>query len=237
MLKGDVCVESPEFMFLHAANLLNLTQLVAFGDELCGLFSFNRQSERGFIRRKEPLTTKLRLGQFLQKAKGCRGRAPALKALKYVTERSASPMEVFDEMTMCLPYLYRGYNLPEPRMNWRIDLNFKAVRIAKRQFCFLDLGYPEYHLDIEHHGKLNHSSDEDKASDRARVNGLKEMGFEVIELTSDQVGDLQAYEYIIERIAKILGRRLRKDQMGKTPKRLMLRKTLFAWNDSYGAIR
>ena len=31
-------VESPEFMFLHAASILDLPELIALGDELCGVF-------------------------------------------------------------------------------------------------------------------------------------------------------------------------------------------------------
>lgn len=237
-LQPHVFIESPEFMFLHAARTLNMIQLIAFGDELCGLYSFDRRQRRGFSKRKYPLTTKAKIGQLFQKvSSSCHGKGLALKALQYVIERSASPMETFDELTMCLPYRYGGYNLLEPKMNHRVDLSPKAARIAKREKCFLDMGYPDYDLDVEHHGKLDHSSNEGKASDRARVNALQEMGLEVIELTADQVGDLFAYEYIIERIARIMGRRLRKNQLGATPQRLELRRTLYAWNRSYGAIR
>ena len=236
-LQPGLRVETPEFMFLQAATLLDLVQLIAFGDELCGLYSFDRRQERGFTKRKQPLTTKSRLERFLKMAANCHGRALAEKALRYVVERSASPMETLDEMTMCLPYRYGGYNLLTPIMNHRIDLTPKAARIAKQVKCYLDMGYLDFYLDVEHHGKLDHSTDEDKSSDRARVNALKEMGFEVIELTIDQVGDLFAYEYIIERIAGIIGRRLRKEHMGATSERLKLRCALFDWNSSYGAIR
>ena len=115
-------------------------------------------------------------------------------------------------------------------------MSSRAARIAKRKKCYLDMGYSKYALDVEHHGKLDHSTDEEKDSDRDRVNGLKEMGLEVIELTSNEVGDLFVYEYIIQRIAGIMGKRLRKDKLGATPERLKLRRELSEWNHSSGAI-
>jgi very-short-patch-repair endonuclease len=92
-------------------------------------------------------------------------------------------------------------------------------------------------VDIEHHGRHDHSSIEENDSDRDRVNGLKEMGFEVIELTSSEVNDLYVYECIIERIAKLLGKKLDKSKFGPTPARVRLRKELTVWNRSSGKIR
>ena len=99
------------------------------------------------------------------------------------------------------------------------------------------MSYKDYPLDIEHHGKLDHSSDAEKESDFARVSGLKEMGYEVIELTYAQVADLFAYEYIIQRIARLLGKRIRKYALGATPARIRLRREVREWNSSSGRIR
>lgn len=236
-LKDHVYVESPEFMFLHAATVLEQAQLIAFGDELCGLYSFDAKAKRGSVKRKVPLTTKSKIEQLLSKAIGCIGRKQALQALPFVIEGSASPMETFDQMTMCLPYRRGGYGLWLPQMNYEVVLSAAAARIARRNKCYLDMGYPNFHLDVEHHGKYDHDDEADKASDRARVNGLKEMGYEVVELTSDQVFDLFAYETIIKRLAGIMGKRLNTRHLGATPKRQELRKALCEWNDSSGRIR
>lgn len=236
-LNESVFVESPAFMFLHAATVLEPPKLIAFGDELCGLYSFDKFEERGFRKRKQPLVTKAQIESFLERAQGCRGVKDAVKALSYVVERSASPMETFDEMTMCLPCRRGGYAMYVPVMNQRIELSPRAARVARRNKCFLDMGYLEHNLDVEHHGKLDHSSDEERESDRERVAGLREMGIEVIELTYREVDDLVAYEIIVQRIAKIIGKRLRPADLGPTPARLELRKALFDWNKSSGRIR
>ena len=67
-LSSNVYIESPEFMFLHAASILEFSQLIAFGDELCGHYSFDRREKRGFRTRSQPLTSKDSLGQFLELA-------------------------------------------------------------------------------------------------------------------------------------------------------------------------
>ena len=236
-LSPHVYVESPAFMFLHAAQILSPSALIAFGDELCGLYSFDRREERGFRKRTAPLLSKLALERYLLQAKRCRGHEMCKNVLPHIIERSASPMETFDEMTTCLPYRKGGYGILQPAMNVGVPLSSRAARIAKRKTVYLDMGYVTKSLDIEHHGKLDHSSDEDKASDRARVNALAEMGFEVVELTADQVSDLYAYEYIVERIARKLGKRLDKRAMGATPQRVALRQAIFDWNRSSGKIR
>ena len=235
-LGNSVFVESPPFMFLAAASILSPAKLIAFGCELCGLYSFDNTQKRGFRKRKKPLTSVSRIRQYLDGAKGCHGRNNALSALAHVVDNSASPMETFDAMCMYLPYRLGGYCLVRPLMNYEVRLNDRAARIALRGTCYLDMGYPKAHLDVEHHGKLDHSDPEDQASDRARVNALKEMGFEVIELTN-QVDDVIAFEYIIQRIARLLGKRIRKEYLGATKPRIALRRELREWNRSSGRIR
>ena len=89
---------------------------------------------------------------------------------------------------------------------------------------------------MEHLGGHDHSLDEDALADRARVAALKEMGFEVVELTSDLVSSLDAFEVITMRLASLLNKRIRKENLGPTVERLALRRELRAWNASYGSI-
>lgn len=236
-LDANALVASPSFMFLMAASLISTAQLIAFGCELCGLYSFDETARRGFRKRTIPLVTIEQLQLFLAGAQGCRGYVKAMAALPHILERSASPMETFDALAFCLPYRLGGYCLEKPLMNYEVPLTPRAARIAKRGKCFADMCYPEIKLDIEHHGKLDHSSPEDEVSDRARVNALKEIGYEVIELTKDQVNDLIAFEYIAQRIAKLIGKRLKREQLGATPARLAFRREVFGWNLSGGRLR
>ena len=114
--------------------------LDAFGNELCGLYSFDRKEDRGFRKRSVPLTTTEKLDAYLEHAKECRGHRRALAALAQMVDRSASPMETFDEMAMCLPYRLGGYGIPKFLMNAQIPLTPRAKRIAQRETCYLDMG-------------------------------------------------------------------------------------------------
>ena len=235
-LNEHVFVASPEFVFLNAAHCLDIVSLIALGDELCGLYSFDRRVERGIRMRAKPITSSEKLKQFIALAEGCRGCKAARKALPHIVDRSASPMETFDQMTMCLPYRLGGYSLTHPLMNSPVHLSSNAARIAGRGTCVADMLWMAAMLDVEHHGKHDHSTEERALSDRARVNGLKEMGYEVIELTAAQVNNLETYELIVLRIAKLIGKRIRPDQLGATKARLALRRTLRHWNESHGSI-
>lgn len=236
-LGNHVYVASPEFVFLGAASLLAPAPLIALGDELCGVYGFNKAAERGFRSRAMSLTSTEKLRHYLKGAAGMSGVDKAERALQHVVDGSASPMETFDEMAMCLPYRLGGYCLPPFAMNYEVKLSPKAARIALRKTCYADMCRPEVPLDVEHHGKHDHSSPQDVASDRARVNALKEMGYEVVELTSEQVNDVEAFDYIVQRIAKLMGKRLDPTKLGKTPARLELHATLVRWNRTYGRIR
>ena len=85
-----------------------------------------------------------------------------------------------------------------------------------------------------HQGEHDHSSDVGYNADRARINALKEMGFDVIEVTSGQVGDLMAFEALVMRIARATGKRVDASKLGPIPSRLELRRELFSWNRAGG---
>ena len=236
-LNSHVYIESPEFVFLSAANVLNLPQLIALGDELCGHYGFDSHEERGFRKRCTPLTTPEGLRKYLLNARGCPGIKKATLALSHIVSKSASPMETYDEALISLPVRMGGYGLKRPEMNRQVRLTKEAARIAMKNEVYLDISWPDINLDVEHHGKHDHSLPVDIDADRARVNALGEMGYEVIELTKKQVDDVVAFEYIVLRIAKRIGQRIRKDALGYKPERLALRKELSQWNRSYGKVR
>ncbi len=234
---GDVLICAPEFCYLQAAYGLSVIELIAFGCELCGVYSFDKHSERGMRQREVPLTTRDKLAAYLERAKGCRGRKKACKALRFVVDGSASPMETYDVMCLCLPYRYGGYGLVYPEVNGEIELDDRAARIAGEDRVRGDLLWRDAHFDLEHQGAYDHSDTERYYRDRARKNGLREMGIEVYELTARQVDDLRSFELVALRIAGLLGKRIPSDNLGATTGRMALRRALKEWNSSYGKLR
>ncbi len=233
-LDAGLWVASPCFDFIALAATVALSDLIAFGNELCGRYGFDADSPRGFRSRQVPLVSKKELASYLDASSGRRGIQRARKALPFIVEGAASPMESLVQMLLCLPYRLGGYNLPVPHLNLPIDLNSQAAVIARRHHCVADLCYPHVKLDIEYHGRFDHSGSSEFDSDRARVNGLREMGYDVIELTSGQVRDFDCFESVALQIAKRLGCRIRGQYRGALRPRIELRQRLFGWNARNG---
>ena len=231
---NGVLVPSPAFTFLQMASACSLPELIAYGDELCGLYSFDPSSKRGLRERLVPLATHQELSRYAQESDFVRGSRLAQRALEYVVEGSASPMETGDEMFICLPVRLGGYACPQLALNHRVDLDEHAQVIGKRAFCRADLCYPKIKLDLEHLGWYDHNGSDAFDDDRARVNALRAMGYEVIELTGKQVGDLRAFEEIVLYVARRVGKRIPKSALGATPARLALRDAVFGWNRRFG---
>lgn len=236
-LTDSVYVASPEFIFLGASSLLGIHKLIALGDELCGFYSFDKRQPRGFRKRIVPLTSMQDIAVYLDRAPGCLGIQQARLAISHVVDCSASPMESFDEMALCLPFRLGGYGVCRPLMNFPIKLSKKAAHVAGQDKCYGDMCWPHEYLDIEHQGEMDHGQGQRAIADRARINAIKEMGYEVIELTAQQVYDSESFEVLVLQAARKLKRRIRKKYLGETDARTEMREAIRSWNGSYGRIR
>ena len=225
---------SPCFTFLRFASELSLVELIAYGDELCGLYSFDQACPRGMRQREFPLVTLKQLQAYIESAAGCPGYQKARRALSFLVENSGSPMETFDEMCLCLPYRLGGYGLRIPLVNYEILVESEALQLAGRSTCVADLLWKDERLVIEHQGDYDHNSSSSFASDRGRIDALISMGYKVLELTWKQSCDLVAFEAVAKAVAAHLGKRLKKQHLGPTVQRLELRSGLLAWRHGYG---
>lgn len=230
----DVSVSSPCFTFLQMARHLSLAELIAYGNELCGNYSFDGSKPRGMRQRTQPLTSVKELERYIHGASDVAGLKNARAALRYMVDASASPMETLSEMFLCLPYKLGGYKLDPPVMNSEIHLDSHAAGIAMQRTCFGDLCWPGLGLVLEYQGKYDHDDRDSFSSDRARINGLKAQGLNVIEVTGGIVHNLATFEEIALHIATLQGKRIPRYAMGSTPQRLELRSALFDWNARYG---
>ena len=233
-LENGVYVSSPCFTFLQMARVIDVVELVAYGSELCGLYAFDRDDARGMRQRICPLTTKEELSAFLDEAQDSPGYKQARRALPFILERSASPMETLDVLLMCLPYRFGGYSIRAASMNCEVRLSREVARLTHDVKCYTDISWPPLKYDIEYQGRYDHLSVKDYEADRARVNALRLMGYEVIELTHGQVADWRAFEAIALHTAQIVGHYVPRAKRGLYDTRRMLRRMLFAWNRCYG---
>ena len=133
-----VYVSSPEALFAQMATRLSQVDLVLLGYELCGAYSLARQTERGFVDRA-PLATVDSLSRFIDRIPSEYGMKKARRALRFVANGSASPMETNVAMLLCLPTVVGGFGFELPQMNYRIEIASPAARTIKTKSLRLDL--------------------------------------------------------------------------------------------------
>ena len=231
---GDMYVSSPEFVFLQMASKLTLRQLVALGCELCGTYVLvsdddgHPMAADDYPTRVAPLTNAGKIQKFVDKAVKARGRAKALRALRYVVDGSNSPMETMTYLLLCLPPKLGGYGIPKPVMNAKIELDDEGKSIAQRRSCRGDICWPDPKLDIEYHGDVHVGATQMK-SDVGRELGIEHMGWRVITVTGPQVLDMERFEVVVGEVASHLKKRLYPQFMGATQERMTLRDELAQW--------
>lgn len=217
-------VSTPEFCFLQLASRLSLAHLMQVGFELCGTYAL---AEDGPAKqRKEPLTSVGELKSFIESAPNAYGRAKALRAVRYLMDGSASPMETVLAMLLCLPYKLGGYAIPRPALNYRVDVPPSMRKLADRSFCVCDLCWPAAKLSVEYDSKRYHTDPERQDSDARRRNMLIALGYTVVTASWNQVTDGGAFNRLAQQVAKRTGKRLRYVDPAFTRKHIALRDEL-----------
>lgn len=221
---GDgLFVSTPEFAFLQMASLMTLPQLIQLGYELCGTYALG---DGGSHCRDAPLTTRCRLSEYLQAARGSYGVQKARRALTYVAEGSDSPMETMLAMHLSLPYAQGGFGIEMPLLNHRIDIPQHIRKVASQNYCKCDLCWPAANLDVEYDSDLHHTGAEKIAADSMRRNTLMAMGMKVITVTSAQMRSRGSLFKVAGIVAKHTGKRLRYKEPEFTRAFLKLRNEL-----------
>lgn len=215
-------VSSPEFCFLQMACVLSLIELIELGFELCGAYSLSETSivsehpdstKKGFYNRP-PLTNIKKLRAFVARMAGARGYKRASRALRHITDGSASPMETILVMLLSLPYKQGGYGLPIPELNARIIPAKSARRSASKIYYSCDLFWPDVNVAAEYDSDMFHTGAERISSDSRRRNTLASIGILVITVTNQQIRSIVEFGKIAHLLAASMGKRLRYKKQG-----------------------
>jgi len=217
-IDDEVYVSSPQYCFFQMAEELSLVKLIELGLELCGTYSLpamdesdhesGHESGYGCLYNQTPLTSVKALKAFTVRMEGVNGRKKALRALRYVANGSASPMETIVFMFLTLSYKLGGYGLPKPELNKRIDIHKIAKQRLGRAFYKCDLYWPKANTAVEYDSDLHHTGPERIASDSIKRLDLKSLGIEVVTVTRRQMRNADEFENVAKAIAKNLGKRL-----------------------------
>ncbi|MCL2492638.1 MAG: endonuclease domain-containing protein [Clostridiales bacterium] len=155
------------------------------------------------------LTNTKELKAFTSRMKGVGGQKKASKALMYIADGAASPMETILFVLLTLPYKYGGYGFPAPELNRRINFGRGAKQRANKAYYVCDFYWPEAGLAVEYDSNLHHTGADRIAEDSKRRTDLSALGIYVVTATNEQIRSIDEFERLARLIAKRLGKQLR----------------------------
>lgn len=208
-LSENACVASPELCLIQSATAFSLARLLELVMELCGKYALIPGVQRGFASHECQLTSQSAIRAILQEVSGMRGADKLARILRYAQDGSRSPMETREYLLLCLPKRYGGYGLPEPQLNYRIDLNPEERHVSRRRYFECDMCWPRQMVVVEYDGHDDHESRKDRSRDAVKRNLLLARGYSVFTVTGGEIGRVLAFERIARDIATALGYRMR----------------------------
>lgn len=221
-LQRGVHLSSPDRSFFEMASELSLIELVRYGLILCSGYAHDN-SDQGFHKRR-PLTTVQSLAKYAENAGSRHGAKKAARALRFVANASASPMETNLTMSLCLPRMIGGYGLELPELNPRIQA--KTGSLVGREYFACDLYWRKQRIAIEYDSRLHHSGIHAEANDSARRSALLAHGITAVSITPEQFFDARKLDEAARAVAKLIGQRLPENDPHWMMKRYELRAEL-----------
>ena len=228
---GDgVDVSAPSFCFFQMAGELPLVKLIELGYELCGSYALPVKSEYSPGQEyadkttygHQQLTSTKALKAFTTRMEGVKGQKKARRALRYIADGSASPMETILSMLLTLPHKLGGYGLPAPKLNKRIDPGKAARQRSGKTHYKCDLLWPKAGFAVEYDSDFYHSNTERIVRDSKKRLDLIARDITVITLTSEQLRSTTEFEAL----AKLLAGKLHRQFRYKNPQFLQARREL-----------
>lgn len=233
-IRRDLYACSPGLCFLLAASKLPFRALMTLGFELCGSYSLFNSSMNGI--KHAPLSSVEELSTYLAQFRYAHGLTRARRALTYIRNGSASPRETDLFMMLCLPPRLGGFGLPEAKLNEILDVK-KRARVATGLAAITpDLCWKEKRVALEYESTESHGAyvapaelrlmnQRKLASDSERRRTYEAMQMTVLTVTN---GEFIHYQDV-ERIAKLLARRLGKHGLTSTFAAEVKRHELHSW--------
>lgn len=195
--------------------------------ELCGTYAVSSNgtlsSDLG------ALTSVDELRAFVRAHPSFSGARKAALILKYVADGAASPMEARIAVILCLPVKLGGFGLPVPVLNHKIELSDRTI--------YVDLFWPEAHIGIEYDSREWHVGQHKFEQDSRRRNASRKKGIELITVTKPEVQSPQEFEDIAARVARQLGKRVRRKSDEFYRLHAQLRAEVFPFWKSKQAVR
>ena len=209
----DICICTPQHVFLRLGAERDFVDLVRTGMELCGTYSRWRlpsaarnqraAEEQGCTFDVPPVMQARHMRLFLGRMAGHRGAVGARKAAQYVLDGSASPVETAVYLMLCLPKRYGGYGLPKPVLNPRLRIQNPSGTEAVERYPDLFWAGPD--IDVEYNSDAEHSGEWSRYRDSRREVELVVADVRVLPLTRAQVMDPDGFDEFANGLRRMLG--------------------------------
>lgn len=177
--------------------------VVALGDELCGTYA--RDAMNPFGGRcsydVEQAASRNEIEKSLWRMSGLAGLDLARRAIPYVANRSASPMETLHHMMETLPPRLSGLSIGHAQLNERIVPTSQQQRVLTvKEGIRPDLYWKQWKIAIEHDGEEGHFTRCRWRSDHERVQDYQVCGIKVFTTTYDDVKSVARFNAFVEKL-------------------------------------
>ena len=210
------------------AHVVSFAELLLLGFELCGTYVPDETDPRGFRDRKQPLTSTSSLRRFIEKAKGLRGIKESRKAVRFIADNSASPMESIQAVLLCLPCHLGGLGVEQGELNGIVDCTLSGKPFPNGKFYRCDILWRSHGLAVEYESDLCHSDPDQISKDSKRRTDLTAAGYTVVTVTGKQVFDARELEKVANLLIRHMGKKVRRPSYNVLTRRYELRRALFA---------
>lgn len=202
-ISREVLVVGPELLFYSLAlrDDYDILDLVLVGYELCSTYSLDDDPDAwdGFCELPLPLTTTDKISRVLASLGAAKGVRKAREALRYVHDRSNSPMETVMAMLLTMPMRYGGMGFGS-----KVEMNKPVATSAGTRYVDLVIDG----LGLEYKGRKAHSLERVGRDDR-RQNMIVGSGVTVLNVWYEDLVSLALFEELSGNVARMLGVRLR----------------------------
>lgn len=202
----DVLASSPAFCFLQLASGADMLGLAKLGFELCGEYAIDERASKGFVKRPA-VTDAEQLSAFVDACPGLTGAKPARRIAQHVLDGAKTPDDAAIALAASLPRSLGGMGVPAPLLGQTLGLPEDAVRMMGTRELSPTLLWPGIATALEYDPRPGtaQTASNDYAQRKARA--YERVGYELLSLTREDMGDIDALRACLERLARKLGKR------------------------------
>ena len=186
---------------------------------------------------RTPLLSAADIAAFTKQAAGLRGVKQLRWAAEHMTGQTASPFEVQTSMLVSLPRNEGGMGINIAN-NVRIPLSDAARSLYDKTCCYADIliecATNSMGVILECQGRSAHGGEAASLTDAERTTALTSMGYDVIQITYEQIKDTKSFNNIAELIHKKAGLPyIPKTDQERTTEDALRRELLVNWDELF----